>query len=136
MKIIVTGSNGQLGKEILRQTKEYSDLTIIPVDIDNLDITNSQKVNIFFRETTPDVVINCAAYTNVDGCESDEIAAFKTNAIGAQNLSVAANETNAKIIQISTDYVFDGDSNSPKREYDFVNPKVFMVKVKSTAKDS
>ena len=92
MKIIVTGCRGQLGTEIIKQLREgRSELgpipeklvsaTVIPVDLPELDITNYKMVDDFIRRQRPDVIINCAAFTNVDGCEVNHDAAFKTNAI-------------------------------------------------------
>lgn len=121
MRILITGCNGQLGNELSRQLSDKGH-EIILTDIHNLDITDQGKVFTFVDGNTPDVIINSAAHTNVDKCETDEYNAFRINAIGAQNLSVAAYRVNAKIVQISTDYVFDGTGNAPKREYDKINP--------------
>ncbi len=121
MKILITGCKGQLGNELSRQLSVKGH-EIILTDIHNLDITDQGKVFTFVDGNKPDVIINSAAHTNVDKCETDEYNAFRINAIGAQNLSVAAYRVNAKIVQISTDYVFDGTGNAPKREYDKINP--------------
>jgi dTDP-4-dehydrorhamnose reductase len=96
---------------------------IIQTDIHNLNIACRQDVFNLAQHQKPDFIINCAAYTNVDGCESNENQAFSVNAIGAQNLSIAANKIGAGIMQISTDYVFDGRAYTPFREYDPVNPQ-------------
>ncbi len=101
MKIIVTGCRGQLGTEIIKQLREgRSELgpipeklvnaTVIPVDLPELDITNYKMVDDFIRRNRPDVIINCAAFTNVDGCEVNHDAAFKANALGPRNLAQAA----------------------------------------------
>ena len=93
MKIIVTGCKGQLGTEIIKQLREgrseigpipkkLLNATVIPVDLPELDIANYKMVDDFIRRQRPDVIINCAAYTNVDGCEVNHDAAFKANAIG------------------------------------------------------
>ena len=74
------------------------------------------------EETKPDVIINCAAHTNVDACESQWDLAYKINAIGARNLSIAAEKTNAKLIHVSTDYVFPGTSPQPLTEFDTPDP--------------
>lgn len=122
MKMLITGCNGQLGLELLRQLngRKYE---VIETDVHNLDITNSKQVVDFVEFHRPEAIINCAAYTNVDACESNEQAAFRVNALGAQNLSAAAYKVNAKIVQVSTDYVFDGTGTTPKREYDKTNPQ-------------
>ena len=122
MKIIVTGCKGQLGTEIIKQLREgRSELgpipeklvsaTVIPVDLPELDITNYKMVDDFIRRQRPDVIINCAAFTNVDGCETARDAAFKVNAIGPRNLALACDKVNARLIHVSTDYVFPGTPN-------------------------
>ena len=119
MKIIVTGCRGQLGTEIIKQLREgRSELgpipeklvsaTVIPVDLPELDITNYKMVDDFIRRQRPDVIINCAAFTNVDGCEVNHDTAFKANAIGPRNLAQAATKTGARLVHVSTDYVFSG----------------------------
>lgn len=124
MKVLLTGCRGQLGLELSKQfgnrTKKYE---MIETDVHNLDITNQSQVLDLIETKKPDVVINCAAYTNVDACETDELNAFRVNAIGAQILSVGACKVGARIIQVSTDYVFDGIGNIPKKEYDPINPQ-------------
>ena len=109
MKIIVTGCRGQLGTEIIKQLREgRSELgpipeklvsaTVIPVDLPELDITNYKMVDDFIRRQRPDVIINCAAFTNVDGCEVNHDTAFKANAIGPRNLAQAATKTGARLV--------------------------------------
>ena len=122
MKILLTGSRGQLGIELIRQLNSYN-YQIIETDVHNLDISNEKKVYELVLKEKPEIIINCAAYTNVDGCEANDQAAFGVNAIGARNLSTAAFNVGAKIVQVSTDYVFDGTGNTPKREYDKTNPQ-------------
>jgi dTDP-4-dehydrorhamnose reductase len=135
MKIIVTGSEGQLGREILRQfDKSCYDITA--VDLKELNITVLDEVVAMVREIRPDVVINCAAYTNVDACETDFDNAFRANAIGPRNLSIASKEVNAKIVHISTDYVFGGkgvltgNSIRPYVEYDCTYPNTAYGRTK------
>ena len=122
MKIIVTGCKGQLGTEIIKQLREgrselgplpekLMNATVIPVDLPELDITNYKMVDDFIRRQRPDVIINCAAFTNVDGCEVNHDAAFKANAIGPRNLAQAATKTGARLVHVSTDYVFSGREN-------------------------
>jgi dTDP-4-dehydrorhamnose reductase len=127
MKILITGSNGQLGLELQRQLATLQNdglaVEVVPTDVNELDITNQLQVTRLVRAERPQVVINCAAYTNVDGCEADEPTAFRINALGARNLAGAAFGVDAKIVQVSTDYVFDGVNAAPRREYDPVNPQ-------------
>ena len=122
MKILITGSHGQLGTELLRQLKEgrseigpipekLCTAKVIPTDADELDITDRDEVVAFVRRMEPDVIINCAASTNVDGCESHTEDAFKVNALGPRNLAIAAQKVGAKLVHVSTDYVFSGKEN-------------------------
>ena len=122
MKIIVTGSKGQLGTEIIKQLREgrseigpipekLLSATVLPVDLPELDISNYKMVDDFIRRQRPDVIINCAAFTNVDGCETSHDLAFKVNAIGPRNLAQAAAKTGARLVHVSTDYVFSGREN-------------------------
>ncbi len=133
MKILITGSNGQLGNALQHLLKNddnaigkipsvYKDCEIIAVDVDDLDITNRESVIEFCKKNRPDIIINCAAMTNVDGCESDLSTAEKVNAEGPENLSMAAEMFGAKIVHISTDYVFHGDATVPYVESDKCDP--------------
>lgn len=132
MKVLLTGCRGQLGLELGRQLGYTAkDCEMMETDVHNLDITNQSQVINLIEATRPDVVINCAAYTNVDACEVNELNAFRINAIGAQNLSVGASKIGARIVQVSTDYVFDGTGNVPKKEYDPINPQSVYGKSKA-----
>ena len=123
MKIFITGAKGQLGKEIIRQIEDrYPTYGVVATDIDNLDITCSDQVFDAILSAKPNVVINCAAYTNVDRCETNEYKSLSINGIGVQNLSAASFKVGAKLVQVSTDYVFDGTANHPYRETDSLNP--------------
>lgn len=122
-KIIVTGCNGQLGRAVNLHYAGVAEYELVNTDVGELDITNIDKVMDFAREVKPYAIINCAAHTNVDGCESDMDNAYKINAIGPRNLSIAATETGAKMMHISTDYVFSGDGTRPYTEFDPVGPK-------------
>lgn len=123
-KIIVTGCNGQLGRAVNEFYKNYTDLEFVNTDVGELDITNIDKVMELAREVKPYAIINCAAHTNVDGCETDYDNAFRINALGPRNLSIAARETGAKMVHISTDYVFDGKSRqNPYVETDRPDPQ-------------
>jgi dTDP-4-dehydrorhamnose reductase len=122
-KILVTGCNGQLGRAI---RKEYENEGAVFVNTDvvegegvhALDITDIDAVLALVRAEQPDVIINCAAHTNVDACEKQWDLAYKINAIGPRNLSIAANEIGAKMIHVSTDYVFAGNGDRPYTEFD------------------
>ena len=126
-KILVTGCNGQLGrairKEYAEQNIEFINTDVVAGDgIVSLDITNIDVVMNMVKDAKPDVIINCAAHTNVDKCEEQEDLAYKINAIGPRNLSIAATEVDAKMIHISTDYVFEGNGTRPYIEFDKPNP--------------
>lgn len=120
MKILVTGAKGQLGKEVARQGAEHE---LFLTDYDTLNITDGKAVSNFMREIKPEAVIHCAAYTNVDGAESDFDGAFRVNVIGSQNMAAGCLETGAKLVYVSTDYVFDGQKQKPYREFDQTNPQ-------------
>ena len=122
-KIIVTGCNGQLGKAVNKLYANDENYELVNTDVGELDITNIDEVMSFAREVKPYAIINCAAHTGVDACETEADKAYKINAIGARNLSIAATETNAKLIHISTDYVFDGKGTRPYTEFDAVGPQ-------------
>ncbi len=121
-QIIVTGCNGQLGKAINRVLANHSEYALVNTDVPELDITDIGRVMDLARKIQPYAIINCAAHTNVNGCEKEQDSAFCINAIGARNLAIAAQETGAKLFQISTDYVFSGNTDRHYREYDTPDP--------------
>ncbi|NLM34203.1 MAG: dTDP-4-dehydrorhamnose reductase [Clostridiales bacterium] len=123
MKVLITGAKGQLGLELTKQFQLKKDADLILTDVAELDITNTEMVYSFFQQHKPDIVINCAAHTAVDKCETDIDNAYRINAIGPKNLSSAAYSIGAEIVQISTDYVFDGEASSPLTEFDATNPQ-------------
>jgi dTDP-4-dehydrorhamnose reductase len=134
MKVLITGAKGQLGTQIIKILENmsselgpineaYNKAEIIGIDVDQLDITDINAVKEYISSIKPVVIINCAAYTNVDACEANIDVAFKVNAIGPRNLAIAAEEIGAKFIHISTDYVFSGNGTVPYREYDLTNPQ-------------
>jgi len=129
-KILVTGCNGQLGRAVNVLMGKDSDTEIINTDVDDLDITRVDSVLDIVRSVKPDAIINCAAYTAVDASESNLDLAYKINAIGPRNLSIAATDVGARLMHISTDYVFDGEGKSPYREFDAVNPQGAYGKTK------
>lgn len=122
-KIIVTGCNGQLGRAVNKEFEGNTEIEFVNTDVAELDITNIDKVMELAREVKPYAIINCAAHTGVDACETDVDNAYRINAIGPRNLSIAASELGAKMIHISTDYVFDGKSSKPYIELDRPNPQ-------------
>ena len=122
-KVIVTGANGQLGRAINQLYAGNTEYELINTDVGELDITDVDKVMEFVREIRPYAIINCAAYTAVEACENEEDLAFRINAIGPRNLSIAATETGAKLMHVSTDYVFDGNGHRPYLETDPVGPQ-------------
>ncbi len=120
MKILVVGCKGMLGTELTDMLREAHET--IGIDVDQLDITDNAKTMAFIKEIAPDMVINCAAYTNVDGCETEVLLAYRVNATGPKNLAIACNEGNIPLVHISTDYVFDGKKGTPYEEDDVTNP--------------
>ncbi len=123
MKILVTGCNGQLGRAVNEQYAGNENVELINTDVDQLDITNVDDVLKMVRGVKPDVILNCAAHTNVNLCESQQDLAYRINAIGPRNLSIAAADVDAKMVQVSTDYVFAGDGNRPYTEFDPTDPQ-------------
>ncbi|MCB2306826.1 dTDP-4-dehydrorhamnose reductase [Clostridium estertheticum] len=130
MKILITGANGQLGRELANQYKEKKTIDLILTGRSDLDISNINEVYSFVNENKPDVIINCAALTAVDKCETEIDMAYKINAIGPKNLAIAANEIGAEIVQVSTDYVFSGNIDKPLTEFDKIDPLTIYGKTK------
>lgn len=141
MKILITGSKGQLGNELQdiiktgkaeigHVSEEIKNAEVFPLDVEELDITNLEQVKSVLNEIKPDVVINCAAATNVDGCETNKDLAFKINAVGPKNLAMVCEQINAKLVQVSTDYVFSGLGETPLTEYDLTEPHSVYGKTK------
>jgi dTDP-4-dehydrorhamnose reductase len=122
MNILVTGSNGQLGSEIKDIALNFKGFSFFFKDLPALDICNKAQLDVFFTENKIDTVINCAAYTEVDKAEDEEIIAEKVNSEGVLNLVNALEKVNGKLIHISSDYVFNGNSFLPYQELDEVNP--------------
>ena len=120
MKVLVTGSKGMLGTDLVRVLAPVH--TVIGVDVDELDIADLKEVNDRVAALSPDVLINVAAFTDVDGSEAREDAAFRVNAEGAANLALACRGRPTALIHLSTDYVFDGKKQGPYLEEDPANP--------------
>ena len=121
MRLLVIGSSGQLGKSIITRLKKYQ-YDVICLNKRQLDISDKKNVAFKINETAPDLVINAAAYTNVDKAEKSFESAFKVNASGPLNIVDACKEKLIPIIHVSTDYVFDGLKSAPYLPLDMTNP--------------
>ena len=132
-KMIITGCNGQLGREMNRLYAGNTDIELINTDVDELDITSIDAVMKLAKEVKPYAIINCAASTAVDACETNQDIAFKVNTIGPRNLAIAARETGAKLLHVSTDYVFDGTKETPYYESDPICPQSVYGSTKAEA---
>lgn len=130
MRILVTGAYGQLGNELKVLSGDYPEWQFLFTDADTLDITDDFSVQSFFVGNNPDFVINCAAYTAVDKAETDVETAEKVNALAPEILAKAAAITGAKLVHVSTDYVFDGTGHLPYTETDPVSPANVYGKTK------
>jgi dTDP-4-dehydrorhamnose reductase len=122
MNVLITGANGQLGREIEMISPEYEQLNLIFAGSEACDISNKDQLGDFVTEKSVEAIINCAAYTAVDNAEDDEESAFQTNSSGVKNLVEICEEFGIKLIHISTDYVFDGNSFEPYETDDPINP--------------
>ncbi len=125
-KMLITGCNGQLGRAIQNEYKDEVEFILTDVvegdNITPLNIMDLDEVLSFVESKKPDVIINCAAATNVDGCEKDWDFAYKLNALGPRNLAIAATKVGAKLVHVSTDYVFPGNATKPITEFDEPGP--------------
>lgn len=141
MDILITGANGQLGNEIQRiirggaarigpSSSDYRDARMALTDMQELDITDWQAVQRFVCEGGFDLIINCAAYTDVDACETHQDIAYAVNADGPRNLARAAQQAGAVLVHVSTDYVFAGDDPTPRIETDPCAPQSIYGKSK------
>ena len=122
MKILVTGANGQLGRELRNVLESEIPGKTIYTDVAELDLTDAKGVDDFFKKNDISHVVNCAAYTAVDKAEEEKLECAAININAVKNLANAADAIGAKIIHISTDYVFDGTAHRPYKESDKVNP--------------
>jgi len=129
--ILITGANGQLGNEIRRKSVNHeNNFRFIFTDVAELDITDRDAVDNFVRDNNIHYIVNCAAYTAVDRAEDDVELCYKINRDAVANLAIAATNNNAKVIHISTDYVYDGTATKPYVETDAVNPQSVYGKSK------
>lgn len=126
MNILITGCNGQLGTEMRNLSAEHTHHSYFFTDVAELDITDAETVRNFVSANQIDLVVNCAAYTNVDRAEQDEATALRINADAVRNLGAAC----PKVIHISTDYVFSGDEHLPCKESDPVAPRTAYGRTK------
>lgn len=120
-KVLVTGSKGQVGAEIVELLKREG-FTVYGYGRDVLDVKNLEQVENLMHTVNPNVVIHSAAYTNVDKAESEENIAFSVNAYGTRNIAVASEQIGAKLVYLSTDFVFDGAEEEPYNEFTSTNP--------------
>jgi len=129
MKALVTGATGQLGTDVVTILRSNG-YGVLACGRKELDITDLAQCQQLMGQFQPDVVIHCAAYTAVDAAETDIDGAYKVNAVGTRNIAVSAESNGAKLIYISTDYVFDGTSEESYQEYDNTNPQSIYGKSK------
>ncbi|WP_404332350.1 dTDP-4-dehydrorhamnose reductase [Mesobacillus maritimus] len=121
MKVLITGAEGQLGKEMMRKLRLLH--SVVGLGKNQLDVTNFLKVDDCISKLRPEIIVHAAAFTGVDQCETDRITAFKVNSIGAENVAYAANKIGSRMFYISSDYVFDGRNGIPYVEEDQPNPQ-------------
>jgi dTDP-4-dehydrorhamnose reductase len=120
MKILLLGSDGMLGSELFSLLK--TDHEVVGKDIQDFDITLADDCRRLVEESRPEIVINAAAYTDVDGCETDRDKCFAVNAVGVKNVALACRDADVKIVHFGTDYIFDGTDGIPYKEDDFCRP--------------
>ncbi|ABO51538.1 dTDP-4-dehydrorhamnose reductase [Desulforamulus reducens MI-1] len=121
MKILVTGYTGQLGYDVVQRGLKVG-LSLVGLGSENLNIINGETVSHYVKELNPDAIIHCAAYTAVDKAEDDKSTCWNVNVEGTKNLAKAAKDIDAKFMYISTDYVFNGEGDSPFKETDETRP--------------
>ena len=126
MNILITGANGQLGNEMRLLSAQHPHHNYFFTDLEELDIASREAVEVFVQEQHINIIVNCAAYTNVDKAENDEMIAHKINALAVENLG----KSGARVIHVSTDYVFSGDGCVPYSEEDIVAPRTAYGRTK------
>jgi dTDP-4-dehydrorhamnose reductase len=122
LRVAITGAGGMLGQEVVRAARRRGH-EVVALTRDDADVTDPRAVRAVLSAAAPDVVVNCAAWTDVDGAEEDEDAAMTINCAGAGNVAVAAAACRARVVHVSTDYVFDGEKRLPYVESDPVAPR-------------
>lgn len=120
MKILITGSNGMLGHDLIEILKNKHELILTTSK--TLDITDKNDVIEFVENANPDIVINSAAYTDVDGCEDNPELAYSVNGEGVKNLALACKQVDCRLVHVSTDYIFNGENDRPWVEDDEIGP--------------
>lgn len=120
MKVLITGANGMLGHDLIKVLKDNHELVLTTSK--TLDITDKENTIEFIKKSKPDVVINSAAYTDVDGCESNQDLAYAVNGEGVRNLALGCKEVDCALVHVSTDYVFDGTATTPIEEDGEIGP--------------
>lgn len=128
-KIWICGADGQIGRA-MNDIIDKMEYEILDTDIDDLDVTDTEHVLAFGEINRPDIIINCSGVTDMKLCENNPVLAYKVNALGARNLSIVARKLEAKLVQVSTDDVFDGKSERPYNEFDVTNPLTVYGKSK------
>ena len=128
-KVWISGANGHIGTALCARL-DRNRYDLIPTDVEDVDVTDMEAARAFAEKTRPDVIINCAGMTDVAECEKNIDEAYRVNAIGVRNVALAANDIDAKVIQISTDDVFDKESRIPYNEFDTVHPRTIYGKSK------
>lgn len=123
MKVLVTGAKGQMGRALNRLLKNKEGYQLVLTDLDEMDITDEKDVERVMNAEKPDVVINCAAHTKVDLCEDDKENAEMINVRGPKNLAQVSAKIGAKMVHLSTDYIFDGEATTPYVEESTPNPQ-------------
>ncbi|MGY6528290.1 MAG: dTDP-4-dehydrorhamnose reductase [Cyanobacterium sp.] len=134
ISILITGKDGQLGYDVIKELSQTG-AKIIATTKEDLDITNSAQTRQFILDTNPDIIIHCAAYTAVDQAEDEKDTCYSVNVQGTKNITQVAQEINAKLVYISTDYVFDGSGNNPHSITDSINPLNYYGQTKAQGEE-
>lgn len=129
MKVLITGANGQLGYDVDKRLRQAGHETVL-TDVDNMDITDYESVSKMFKAEVPDCIVHCAAYTNVDAAEDNIALCEKINVLGCENIARCAKDIDAKVVYISTDYVFDGSGDNEWETDDKASPLSVYGKTK------
>ena len=122
MRVVITGAYGQLGSDLKRLLEQEKSIELYPFSQEEMDITDQTILKIKMDVAKPDIILHCAANTNVDGCELESDEAYRVNTFGTRNVAVEALRHQSKMVYISTDYVFDGSSKNPYHELSSPNP--------------